>query len=77
VRSSSLSGASGFCVVGRIPLKVPGAGAKGNMIALYTSEWQSREVAEFVRQQRFEIVSFWIGCQRLRESHTPYSNRLD
>jgi hypothetical protein len=47
------------------------------MIALYTSEWQSREVAEFVRQQRFEIVSFWIGCQRLRESHTPYSNRLD
>jgi len=38
VRSSSANGASGCCAVGRGPAYVPGAGAKGNMMALQTAE---------------------------------------
>jgi hypothetical protein len=42
VRSSSPSGASGCCTVGRVPVIVPGAGAKGYMIALHTADGASR-----------------------------------
>src|SRR6266481_4689557 len=38
-RSSSPSGASSCCAVGRAPLNVPGTGAYGYIMAFQTAEW--------------------------------------
>jgi hypothetical protein len=44
-------------------VRVPGAGANGNIIALQTAA-EAQSVTEFVREKRFEVVGFRVGRER-------------